>query len=204
MGVEKDEPRTGRKPAVPAAEAQEQVFEALDGETRGRIERVRAFADEIRQAIRGLRKDAHGLKQSELAERLGVSTSTISRLESGKGLAGLDLEVALLAFAELQAAPMLTLLDPNSPGAGQVIDLTTWSERVSGAGAGSEAGSDTVVSAAARVENEPLAASVKQTQSGEQTQWPAVAYGLQSELKAVRSEISRLSDRVAHLSDGSR
>lgn len=178
----------------PAEEADANVLNALDPQTSERIERVRAFADEVRDAIRTLRRDAHGLNQGELADRLGVSNSTISRLESGHGLSGLDLDLVLLAFAELGASPMLTLLDPNAPGAGQVVDFTTWPETVE-----SERGRRAPERhRAATVETEAMAASLEtgRSRSTGAENLDAVAYGLQSELKAMRMELSRLSDSV--------
>jgi len=187
--------RTARgETAKPAEEADANVLNALDPQTSERIERVRAFADEVREAVRTLRRDAHGLSQGDLAGRLGVSTSTISRLESGHGLSGLDLELVLLAFAELGASPLLTLLDPNAPGAGQVLDFTTWPET-----AESERGRRSPERLqAATVETRAMAASVETggSRSFGAESLDAVAYGLQSELKAMRMELSRLSDSV--------
>jgi DNA-binding transcriptional regulator YiaG len=180
--------------AKSAEEADANVLNALDPQTSERIERVRAFADEVRDALRTLRRNAHGLSQGDLAERLGVSTSTISRLESGRGLSGLDMQLVLLTFAELGASPMLTLLDANAPGASQVVDFTTWPDT-----ANSKPGHRTPEQLRnTMVETETMAASFQTGQSGSvgAESLDAVAYGLQSELKAMRMELSRLSDCV--------
>ncbi|WP_200341556.1 helix-turn-helix transcriptional regulator [Rhodovibrio sodomensis] len=193
MASQTNSPVARGETAVPAEQADMRVMEALDAQTRDRIERVRAFADEVRNAIRTLRREAHGLKQSELAERLGVSTSTVSRLESGNGLSGLDLELVLFAFAELNAAPMLTLLDPSSPGAGQVVDFTSWPEtRALNRGGQAAAQSD------ATVETQAIAASHQRGHRAATVEsLDAVAYGLQSELRAMRLELTRLSDQFS-------
>ena len=161
-----------REAAIPAQDADAEVLREFDESTRSRVERIRQFGDAVRTAIRS-RRQSYALKQAELAERLGVSVSTVSRLESGRGISGMDFEVALSALAELGAEPMLTLLDPNAPGACEVIDMTLTEPAAAPRGLGSE---DAMFS------------------------HPAVAVGLKSELKAMREEMSRLTDGVQHLS----
>lgn len=179
---------------VPAQDAEAEVLREFDDATQKRVERIRQFADAIRRAIRNRRRQHRNLTQSELSKRLGVSVSTISRLESGRGIAGLDFEVAIAAITELGAEPMLTLLDPDAPGACEVRDLTLPEQA---------AGQPALAKAAALSDSdEPSGASgpVRLGSSSATLSDPAVAVGFQSELEAMREQMSRLTDAVQHLS----
>ena len=54
-------------------------------------------AKEIGTRVRGLRMES-GLKQQELADSLGVTLSTVGRIESGIKMASLDLLVEIATF----------------------------------------------------------------------------------------------------------
>ena len=181
--------------ALSAQDAEAEVLREFDDATQRRMERIRQFADAIRVAIRTRRRQHFRLTQAQLAERLGVSVSTISRLESGRGISGLDFEVAIAAIAELDAEPMLTLLHPGSPGACEVADLT-WPERRSGQPRLAEA-------AGLQACEEPQGATEPSgLSSGNRTlSDAAVAVGFQSELEAMRKEMLRLTEAVQHLSE---
>lgn len=180
--------------AVPAQDAEAEVLREFDDATRKRVERIRQFADAIRTTIRNRRRRHCNLNQSELAKRLGVSVSTISRLESGRGIAGLDFEVAIAAITELGAEPILTLVDPEAPGACEVRDLTLPEQA---------AGQPALARAAVLSDSdEPSGGSAPASLAAQNATLsdPAVAVGFQSELEAMREQMSRLTDAVQHLS----
>lgn len=192
--------RVNREKAVPAHDAEAAVLREFDESTQRRVERIRQFADAIRTAIRNRRRHTCDLTQAHLAERLGVSVSTVSRLESGRGMSGMDFEVAIAAIAELGAEPMLTLLDPEAPGACEVIDMTLTEQeavrprpaRAATLNDANEASAEAGPSA----ETGPLRLGSRHASFSD----PAVAVGFQSELEAMREQMSRLTDAVQHLS----
>lgn len=196
--------RANREGAIPAQDAEAEVLREFDDATRTRVERIRQFADAIRAAIRSRRRQTPDLTQAKLAERLGVSVSTISRLESGRGISGLDFEVALSALAELGAEPMLTLLDPDAPGTCEVIDMTLSRQPASRQPAsGQPAEQPRLAKAATLGEGDETQVSPQPVRLGSESATlsdPAVAVGFQSELEAMREQMSRLTDAVQHLS----
>ena len=194
--------RAKRDEASTARDAEAEILGALEEPTRTRITRIQQFADAIRSAIRNRRRQTDDLTQTELAKRLGVSVSTISRLESGRGIAGVDFAVALSALAELGAAPTLTLLDADAPEAYAVVDRTRTGH------AAQQAAEEPRWAQAATLsvegETQPSAASSGSGSCDAPVSDPTVAAGVQSELEAVREEMARLTKAVEHLSQTGR
>lgn len=181
------EPKTVRG----ADEVEQRVLAQFEPETREKIQQARDFGDHLRQTIRRLRTQADKT-QKEIAERLGVSVSTISRLERGQGLSGLDMEVAMLTLAELGVSPMLTLVGPRTPGAGEVVDLTDQMQTVFRVKARGEPGEVTIEGGAGASQDD-----ADWTATSPYAQ--AMAIGVQSELEAVRIEMSRISQTLSDL-----
>lgn len=180
--------------ALSAQDAEAEVLREFDKTTQQRMERIRQFAEAIRMAIRTRRRQHRGLTQAQLAERLGVSVSTISRLESGRGISGLDFGVAVAAIAELDAEPMLTLLDPGAPGACEVADLTLPDQRSAQPPVAKAAGLQGSEEPEAATEPSGLGSGYRALGDA------SVAVGFQSELEAMRKQMSRLTDAVQNLS----
>ena len=190
--------RAKRDEASTARDAEAEILGALEEPTRTRIARIQQFADAIRSAIRNRRRQTDDLTQTELAKRLGVSVSTISRLESGRGIAGIDFAVALSALAELGAAPTLTLLDADAPDAYAVVDRTRTGQ------AAEEPRWAQAATLSAEGETQPSAASSGSGSREAPVSDLAASAGVQSELEAVREEMARLTKAVEHLSQTGR
>lgn len=196
--------RAKRDEASTARDAEAEILGALEEPTRTRIARIQQFADAIRSAIRNRRRQTDDLTQTELAKRLGVSVSTISRLESGRGIAGIDFAVALSALAELGAAPTLTLLNADAPDAYAVVDRTRTGQ------AAEEPRWAQAATLSAEGETQPSAASSGSGSRDVPVSDLAVSAavqseaGVQSELEAVREEMARLTKAVEHLSQTGR
>lgn len=194
--------RAKRDEASTARDAEAEILGALEEPTRTRIARVQQFADAIRSAIRNRRRQTDDLTQTELAKRLGVSVSTISRLESGRGIAGIDFAVALSALAELGAAPTLTLLDADAPEAYAVVDRTRTGHAAQQAAEEPRLAQAATLSAEG--ETQPSAASSGSGSREAPVSDLAASAGVQSELEAVREEMARLTKAVEHLSQTGR
>jgi transcriptional regulator with XRE-family HTH domain len=194
--------RAKRDEASTARDAEAEILGALEEPTRTRIARIQQFADAIRSAIRNRRRQTDDLTQTELAKRLGVSVSTISRLESGRGIAGIDFEVALSALAELGAAPTLTLLDADAPEAYAVVDRTRTGHAPQQAA--EEPRWAEAATLSAEGETQPSAESSGSGSRDAPVSELAVSAGVQSELEAVREEMARLTKAVEHLSQTGR
>ena len=106
-----------------------ELIAGLGPDMHERVMRVRRFANNVRHCVRRLRVETCNWSQRELAERIGVSTSTISRLENGRGFGGVDLNIVALAFDAMDAAPFLSVVSLESELAGNVVDA---SNRASG------------------------------------------------------------------------
>lgn len=194
--------RAKRDEASTARDAEAEILGALEEPTRTRIARIQQFADAIRSAIRNRRRQTDDLTQTELAKRLGVSVSTISRLESGRGIAGIDFAVALSALAELGAAPTLTLLDADAPDAYAVVDRTRTGHAAQQAAEEPRLAQAATLSAEG--ETQPSAASSGSGSREAPVSDLAASAGVQSELEAVREEMARLTKAVEHLSQTGR
>jgi transcriptional regulator with XRE-family HTH domain len=194
--------RAKRDEASTARDAEAEILGALEEPTRTRIARIQQFADAIRSAIRNRRRQTDDLTQTELAKRLGVSVSTISRLESGRGIAGIDFAVALSALAELGAAPTLTLLDADAPEAYAVVDRTRTGHAAQQAAEEPRLAQAATLSAEG--ETQPSAASSGSGSREAPVSDLAASAGVQSELEAVREEMARLTKAVEHLSQTGR
>lgn len=99
-----------------------ELIDGLTPEMRARVRRVRDFTEQVRRCVRRLRQERCNWSQRELAGRIGVSTSTISRLENGRGFGGIDLNILALAFDAMDAAPKLTVLPVGDAAGWQVND----------------------------------------------------------------------------------
>lgn len=109
-----------------AADAQTELLQAFVPKTRKIVESANAFGDSLRRSVFLLRNEK-GWTQGHLGEQVGVSASTISRLEKGRGVAGLDLDLTVAAFAALGAAPEFNIvpLDDERAWAVGAISLLT-------------------------------------------------------------------------------
>lgn len=92
-----------------AADAQTELLQTFVPKTRKIVEGANAFGDSLRRSVFLLR-NRKGWTQGHLGEQVGVSASTISRLEKGRGVAGLDLDLAVAAFAALGVAPEFNIV----------------------------------------------------------------------------------------------
>lgn len=102
-----------------AEEAQAVLLQTFDPEIRQIVQNANAFGDSIRSSVYRLRNE-NDWTQGHLGDQVGVSASTISRLEKGRGLSGLDLELAVSAFAAMGAALQFNIV-PLKDGCAWVV-----------------------------------------------------------------------------------
>ncbi|MDZ7712070.1 MAG: helix-turn-helix transcriptional regulator [Rhodovibrio sp.] len=107
---------------IDSEDLEAELIEGLKPEMRERVLRVRGFAEAVRQCVRRLRQERCDWTQRELANRIGVSTSTISRLENGRGFGGIDLNILALAFDAMDVAPRLMVLPVDDAAGWRVSD----------------------------------------------------------------------------------
>lgn len=76
------------------------------------------FSKEVGRRLRELRESS-GLNQTDLAERVGVSTRTISRIERGESV--LDVQVAVRICSELKVSPNWLLGYPGEQASREAV-----------------------------------------------------------------------------------
>lgn len=102
-----------------AEEAQAALLQTFDPEIRQFVQNANEFGDSIRSLVYRLRNE-NDWTQGRLGDQVGVSASTISRLEKGRALSGLDLDLAVSVFAAMGAALQLNIV-PLKDGCAWVV-----------------------------------------------------------------------------------
>jgi transcriptional regulator with XRE-family HTH domain len=161
-----------------------ELLDGLDPEMRARVGRVRGFAQEVRRCLRRLRQERCNWSQRELADRIGVSTSTISRLENGRGFGGIDVNILALAFDAMDAAPRLTVLPFDDPAGWQVSDSPAQNGPAQPRQAGRTGGPDRGV--------REVAAVAASTGGGGPTESASELSLLRADVHALRAELDDL------------
>ena len=149
-----------------------------DPEIRQIVQNANEFGGSIRSLVCRLRNE-NDWTQGHLGDQVGVSASTISRLEKGRGLSGLDLDLAVSVFAAMGAALQLNIVPLKDSCAWVVSDQRGATLPADSTGRGHGAIEDRVVRAGAvrgYVSN-----------SGEQTETPT------SDLDTIGGLITQMS-----------
>lgn len=181
---------TSNDPGVSDSEDIEaELIDGLQPEMRERVRRVRGFAEDVRRCLRRLRQEQCNWSQRDLADRIGVSTSTISRLENGRGFGGIDLNLVALAFDAMDAAPGLSVFPQGHAAGWRVQDSTGRASAAGGQAAEQARGNDRpreAVSAEAAAASGALAKATADEVAG-----------LRAEVHALHRDVDDLRRRLA-------
>ncbi len=161
-----------------AEEAQAALLQTFDPKIRQFVQNANAFGDSIRSLVYRLRNE-NDWTQGHLGDQVGVSASTISRLEKGRGLSGLDLDLAVSVFAAMGAALQLNIVPLKDGCAWDVSDQRGATLLADSTGRGHSAIEGRAVRAGA--------GPVYVSDSGEQTDTPA------SDLETIGGLVTQMS-----------